>query len=174
MVIQNLTTLKERPLTDGGKDWSLNPKSVLHKMAVASEIVEDNKSVFKSERIDELLGKAFLFSAQVGFEAGKGKNAGKEFYKEKVTFTGALMDGQESPVIARTNLVQFGDVDNDEQALRELPAHIKNTMALSPDFEGSVVQKQLQALSDAQSEDGGDNEAETTTAEPVSAGKTDW
>lgn len=174
MVIQNLTPLKVRPLTDGGKDWSLNPKSILHKMAVAAEIVPDTKTPFGPERIDELLGKAFLFSVQVGFEQGKGANAGKQFYKEKVTFTGALMEGMPTPELARTNLVML-KADNDEQAVREIPAHVRNTIAQSKEFSGSKLEAQLAALTEQNSQGGESesNEASNDTSAET-AGKTDW
>ena len=184
MVIQNLTSLKQRPITQNGKDWSLNPKSVLHKMAVAAELVEGTSSVFRPERLDELLGKAFLFTVQVGFENGKGKNAGKQFYKEKVNFTGALMEGMPVPVLERTNLVMLG-ADNDEQAVKEIPAHIRNTIAQSKEFAGSKLEAQLKALvADSEGEDGdSENEGETsnetaTETQPATTkattGKTDW
>lgn len=175
MLIQNLTPLKERPLTDGGKDWSLNPKSILHKMAVASEIIPDTKTPFKSDRIDELLGKAFLFTAQVFFEQGKGANAGKQFYKEKVTFTGALMEGMPVPELARTNLVMVKNPNNDLQAVKEIPAHVRNTIERSKEFAGSALEAQLASLAaeSATTEGEGDTQAESPK-ETVVAGNTDW
>lgn len=177
MVIQNLTPLKERPLTDGGKDWSLNPKSILHKMAVASEIIPDAKTPFKSDRIDELLGKAFLFSAQVCFEQGKGANAGKQYYKEKVTFTGALMEGMPVPELARTNLVMVKNPNNDLQAVKEIPAHVRNTIERSKEYDSSALKAQLESLaSDNTSNDNnGETATETKAAEAApAAGSTDW
>lgn len=147
MVIQNLTPLKVTKIDDSDKEWSLNPKSILHKMAVASELVEDVKTPFPPSRIDELLGKAFLFSVQVTFEAGKGKNADKRYYKEKVTFTGALMDGQEAPAIPKTNLIMMKSTENNADAVKEIPAHIRNTMARAKEFEGSALQQAIVALS---------------------------
>lgn len=177
MVIQNLTSLKEKPLTDGGKDWSLNPKSILHKMAVASELVADTKSVFKPERIDELLGKAFLFSVQVGFEQGKGKNAGQQFYREKVSFVGALMDGQEAPVLEKTNLVMMNDPNNAPQAIKEIPAHIKNTIARSAEYEKSVLKTQIEvngSVGDGEESTQTSTETETGSESKASSGSTDW
>lgn len=174
MVIQNLTSLKERPITPNGSDWSLNPKSILHKMAVASELVADTKTPFKPERIDELLGKAFLFSAQVGMEAGKGANVGKSYYREKVTFVGALMDGQEAPVLSRTNLIMMGDPNNDEQSLKEIPAHIKNTLSRAKEYEGSVLQSQLTV--DNTAVEGNEDTVQEAKAESTDAtsGNQDW
>lgn len=173
MLIQNLTPLKERPLTDGGNDWSLSPKSILHKMAVASELIASDKEPFKSERIDELLGKAFLFSAQVGFEEGKGKNKGKKFYKEKVTFVGALMDGQEAPKLERTNLVML-PVENDIQAIKELPSHVKNTMARSVEFETSVLKAQLDSLNSDEDHSNEDSGVDSDDSADSKASKTNW
>lgn len=182
MVIQNLTPLKERPITKGGSDWSLNPKSILHKMAVAAELVADTKTPFKSGRIDELLGKAFLFTVQVFFEQGKGANSGKQYYKEKVTFTGALMEGMPVPELARTNLVMVKNPNNDLQAVKEIPAHVRNTIERSKEFAGSAIEAQLSAIA-AESGSGDQGAAETQEVEAnetkakeaaAPAGSTDW
>ena len=180
MVIQNLTPLKERPITNGGKDWSLNPKSILHKMAVAAELVPDTKTPFKSDRIDELLGKAFLFTVQVFFEKGKGANADKQYYKEKVTFTGALMEGMPIPELARTNLVMVKNPKNDLQAVKEIPAHVRNTIERSKEFAGSAIEAQFAQLtadgnsSDEAGESGSETATENKVVESAPAGSTDW
>ena len=173
MVVQNLTSLKEKPLTPNGKDWSLNPKSILHKMAVASELVADTKTPFKPENIDGLLGKAFLFSAQVINEAGRGANSNKLYYKEKVTFVGALMDGQEAPVLEKTNLVMMNDQNNAPQAIKEIPAHIKNTIARAKEFSGSALEAQLASSGNT---DGDTESTETKATETVdtTSGNQDW
>lgn len=173
MVIQNLTSLKEKPITKDGTDWSLNPKSILHKMAVASELVPDTKTPFKPERIDELLGKAFLFSAQVINEAGRGSNSDKVYYKEKVTFVGALMDGQEAPTLEKTNLVMMLDPNNLPQAVKEIPSHIKNTLSRAKEFAGSALEAQLANSGNTDGESEG-AEAKATETNEVTAGNQDW
>lgn len=76
---------------------------------------------------------------------GKGENAGRLFYTEKVKLVGALMDGMEAPVVENSYLVQFNSDSNPEQAIAELPAHIKNTIKRAENYEGSKIKTQLEA-----------------------------
>lgn len=144
MVIQNLMALKETNLdtTRATQKWSLNPKGTLYKMAKSAKLVKDGE-VFKAAQIDELLGTAHQFEAQIFMKRG---NNGKSYYTEKVKFVGALSRGQsvDSDVVSPM-LIQFNK-ENPEAAVKELRAHVVNTIKRAKNFEGSVIQKQIEEL----------------------------
>ena len=142
MVIARPTPLKI------GKDtknrWSFSSKHIFYKMAVAAKLIPSD-GVFMPEAIDSLVGKAFQFEAQVYFKT----NRGKEYFTEKVTFKSGLGRGQvapESPV--ETFVVQFNG-ENNPQALKEIRNHVANTIRMANNYEGSPIQRQLEAAKNA-------------------------
>ena len=144
MVIQNLMTLKETNLdtTRATQKWSLNPKGTLYKMAKSAKLVKDG-DVFKANQINQLLGTAHQFEVQIFFKPG---NNGKKYYTEKIKFVGALSRGQSVDVDSvQPLLVQFRK-ENDEAAIRELRAHVVNTIKQAKNYEGSVIQQQIETL----------------------------
>ena len=139
MLIQNVIPLKVTNIAQPpAKVWSMNPKSIPHKMAVASKVVETGEA-FLPQDIDKLLGKTLQFKAQVFFNKG---TDGKQYYTEKVSFAAGLARGQTERSVENTYLVQFNK-ENDPQALKELRAHVINTIEQATNFEGSSIQKQL-------------------------------
>lgn len=139
MLIQNVIPLKVTNIAQPpAKVWSMNPKSIPHKMAVASKVVETGEA-FLPQDIDKLLGKTLQFKAQVFFNKG---TDGKQYYTEKVSFAAGLARGQTERSVENTYLVQFNK-ENDPQALKELRAHVINTIEQATNFEGSAIQKQL-------------------------------
>ena len=139
MLIQNVIPLKVTNIGDQSNIvWSMNPKSVPHKMAVASRVVEAG-APFLPQDVDKLLGKTLQFKVQVYFNEGKD---GKKYYTEKVSFAAGLARGQTERSVENTYLVQFNK-ENNPQALKELRAHVVNTIEQATNFEGSVIQKQL-------------------------------
>lgn len=138
MVIGRPTPLK---VNKSLGEWSFDKKHLFHKMAVASKLVKPDE-VFLPKDIDKLLGKAFQFEAQVFFKESKGKS----YYTEYVKFVGALGRGQAEPELLTTpTLIQFNK-ENDPDAIKELRAHVVNTMKSASNYEGSVVQKQIEEL----------------------------
>lgn len=138
MVIARPTPLKI------GKDtknrWSFNSKHIFYKMAVAAKLIPAD-GAFMPESIDSLVGKAFQFEAQVYFKTSKGK----DYYTEKVAFKSGLGRGQVAPELPTdTFVVQFNG-DNDPTALKEIRNHVANTIRNATNFEGSPIQKQLEA-----------------------------
>jgi hypothetical protein len=128
-----------------GKDtkgrWSFNNKHTLFKMAVASKLIAPD-GVFLPQDIDKIVGKAFQFEVQVYMKAGKD---GKSYFTEKITFKAALGRGQAAPELpVKPFVVQFNEV-NDEQSLKELRYHIVSTIKNAINYEGSPIQKQLEA-----------------------------
>lgn len=120
--------------------WSLDQKNIFYKMAVASKLIKPGEA-FLPQDIDKLVGKPFQFEVQVFMKAGK---TGGEFYTEKLKYVGGLPRGQKVDDLPKeeTFMVQFNK-ENDETALKEIRKHIKNTMMLADNFDGSVLQKEL-------------------------------
>ena len=140
MIVQNLLPLKLSNISkdpQNSKVWSLNPKSQLHKMAVASKLINTGDA-FLPDNIDELLGKTLQFKVQIGFNV-KGD---KKYYFEKISFLGAIQRKDKPFEDVETFLIQM-DEPNDPEALKNIRKHLLNTMELSTNFEGSALQKQL-------------------------------
>lgn len=161
MVVNSVIALKKTK--DEKLGWTMNPRSTLYKMAVASKVITKDQP-FQPEMIDELLGKSLQFNAQIFFK----ENKGKEYYNENLKFVGGLARGQKEIEEVETHLIQF-NTENDETALKDLRKHIINTMALATNFEGSKVQEQLIALgkykADAKPDAGTDEDEEGESSE---------
>lgn len=140
MMVQNLLPLKITNIAKDPKNdkvWSLNPKSQLHKMAVAAKLINTGDA-FLPDRIDELLGKTLQFKVQIGFN----EKGDKKYYFEKMSFIGALQRKDKPFEDVETFLIQM-DEPNDPEALKNIRKHILNTMEMATNFEGSALQKQL-------------------------------
>jgi hypothetical protein len=141
MVIGRPTPLKYTNLDKSRKTkvWSMAQNSMPYKMAVAAKLVK-NGEPFLPERIDELLGKSFQFSAQVWMKESKGK----EYYTEYVNFVGALGRGQaECQHVTVPQLIHF-DADNSEESIKELRAHVVNSIKRATNYEGSKIKSQIE------------------------------
>lgn len=141
-VVARPTPLKEINLEkDRSKAarWSLSQLHLFYKMAVAAEMIEPGE-IFKSTRIDELIGKAFQFQVQIYMREGKD---GKQYMTEKIKFVGGLGDGQTVPENPNEPfLVMFKRI-NSEEALKNLRVHVINTIKRAQNYNGSAIQKQL-------------------------------
>ena len=140
MMVQNLLPLKITNIAKDPKNdkvWSLNPKSQLHKMAVAAKLINTGDA-FLPDRIDELLGKTLQFKVQIGFN----EKGDKKYYFEKMSFIGALQRKDKPFEDVSTFLIQM-DEENDPEALKQIRKHLLNTMECATNFEGSALQKQL-------------------------------
>lgn len=138
MVIGRPTALKVNKKLG---DWSLDQKNLFHKMAVAAKLVKPNE-VFLPQRIGELLGKAFQFEAQVFFKESKGK----KYYTEYIRFVSGLGRGQSEPeLLTEPMMIQFYQ-ENPEDAVKELRNHVVNTIKRASNYDGSVIQKQIEEL----------------------------
>jgi hypothetical protein len=109
-------------------------------MAVAAKLVKPSEA-FLPKDIDQLIGQAFQFEAQVFFKEHKGS----EYYTEYVKFVGALGRGQSAPDIENTFMIQFNQ-KNDPEDLKQIRNHVINTMKRAQNWEGSAVQKQLEEV----------------------------
>ena len=140
MIVQNLLPLKIANIAKDPKNdkvWSLNPKSQLHKMAVAAKLINTGDA-FLPDNIDELLGKTLQFKVQIGFN----EKGDKKYYFEKMSFIGALQRKDKPFENVETFLIQM-DSENDPEALKNLRKNIINTQEMATNFEGSALQKQL-------------------------------
>lgn len=140
MMVQNLLPLKLTNINNdrnGKPIFSLNPKSQLHKMAVAAKLINTGDA-FLPDRIDELLGKTLQFKVQIGFN----EKGDKKYYFEKMSFIGALQRKDKPFEDVDTFLIQM-DEPNDPEALKQIRKHLLNTMECATNFEGSALQKQL-------------------------------
>ena len=140
MIVQNLLPLKLSNIAKDPKSqklWSLNPKSQLHKMAVASKIINTGEA-FLPDQIDELLGKTLQFKVQIGFN----EKGDKKYYFEKMSFLGSIQRKDKPFENVETFLIQM-DSENDPEALKQVRKHLLNTMEMATNFEGSALQKQL-------------------------------
>lgn len=120
------------------KKWSLAQNNMLHKMAVAAKLIKPDE-VFLPQRIDELLGKAFQFDAQVYMK----QSGQKEYFTEYLKFSAALGRGQSVAELETTPIVVEFDEDNTDEAIKELRQHVINTIKQAENFKGSAIEKQL-------------------------------
>lgn len=160
MVVGRPTPLKVTNLdkTRKTKKWSFAQNSIFYKMAVAAKLIK-NGECFLPNDIDKILGEAFQFSVQVYFRKG---NDGKSYFTEYINFVGALGRGQAKPeLVTSPFLVQFNK-PNSPEALKELRSHVINTMKMSTNWEGSLIQKQLEEIR-------GNSESDTPAQESTSS-----
>lgn len=121
--------------------WSLATNSTLYKMAKDAGLVKEGEA-FPPSKIDELLGQAFQFKAQVYFRESKGK----EYYTETVKYAAKLARGMAEPEqLTKPVLIQFGE-DNPIEEVAEIRAHVINTIKNASNFEGSKLKDQLEEV----------------------------
>lgn len=161
MVVAQPTFLKVNNKT--GK-WSFDAKHLCYKMAVdSSPALIKAGEPFVPEQIDQLLGQAFQFKAQV-FNR---ENKGKSYFTEKCSYVGKLARSQTAPEITTPlHLVQL-DEDNNEEAIRYLPNHVINTIKQANNFAGSKIEKQIENRYESKS----DESTEGEVAKPIPAPK---
>ena len=118
-------------------EWSFMPNHTFYQMAVGAKLIEKGKP-FLPDNIGQLIGKAFQFEVQVGFND-------KGYYFEKCSFKAALGRGQVVPQFDPSilSMVLF-DVDNKEEYIKTLRASIKNTIKRAKNYQGSKIQQQLE------------------------------
>lgn len=140
-IIQNLTPIKRT--NDDKLGWTVNPKSLIYKMAVATGVIDETQP-FDASNLGDILGKSAQFEVSVGFNADK-KDASKKHYFERIKLMGQLMEGIPVPTIDKTTLIQFNS-ENNLKDLNEVRAHVKNTIRGALNYTGSVIEGQLEAI----------------------------
>ena len=125
-------------------DWSFDQKHMLHKMAVAAKLIKPTE-VFVPESIDQLLGKAFQFDAQVYFKESKGK----KYFTEYLKFVGGLGRGQVAPEPANQPFLIEFDGELTKSNMNNLRYHIINTIKQANNYDGSKIQEYLEGNKEA-------------------------
>lgn len=143
MVVARVTPLKVNKKLG---NWSFDQKHLFYKMAVACKLIKTGECFLPND-IDKLLGKAFQFDAQVFFRDGKD---GKKYFTEKVKFSTGLGRGQQEPEMkTEPFLIQFNK-QNDPDKLKEVRNHVLNTIKRAENYQGSAIQKQIEAQASQQ------------------------
>lgn len=166
MVVGRPLYLKYSNLSGDRKnpEWSFDKKHTLYKMAVGAKIVENGKP-FLPDDIDQLLGVSLQFDVQIFFK----ENKGKKYFTENIKFASGLGRNQKAiEPLSDPFLIQF---DDENEHLSEVRSHVLNTIQQASNFEGSKIQKQLDAIRPANKEESGEEEkpkaAEKTAKVPV-------
>lgn len=141
MIVQRPIYLKENKKLG---DWSFDQKSLPYKIAVAAKIIKPGE-IFKANRIGELLGVSVNWTVQI-FNKPSKTDKKKLYSTEYIQFASGLSRGQkEDEFDAKLHMTGFNK-DNDPESLKEIRNHIRNTMSLAANYEGSKIQAQLDAL----------------------------
>lgn len=124
----------------------------IYKMAEFAGVLDENEN-FHAEEVGKLIGKALMVEVETTIQKWNDKTTGEEKSKLVVDakVTGKLgprdVPFYESELLPKLTDDLFGfvifDEENDEETLKKVNAAVINTMKLSPEFEGSKLQKQL-------------------------------
>jgi hypothetical protein len=117
--------------------WVFSDKSRATKLAKAAKL-KDLKDGFPQERLLELIGQAVTFTVEVFINSSG-------FLQEKVSSPSAVMKGMPVPEIDEDLLFYVGlNEDNEETYLKYLTKPVKEYIKSATDYEGSLLQKQLE------------------------------
>lgn len=145
--------------------WSFSPLHLFYKMAVAAKLIKSGE-VFLPNSIDQLVGKAFQFEAQVFFKEVKGK----QYFTEYVKFVGGLGRGQSAPELENTFLIQFNH-NNSPEDIKQLRNHVINTIKSAKNYQESAIKKQIENSSSsgdaAEDQEAEESPKETKTVKQV-------
>ena len=162
MVVGRPLYLKYSNLSGDRKnpEWSLDKKHTLYNMAVGAKLVEKGRP-FLPDDIDQLLGVSLQFDVQIFFK----ENKGKKYFTENIKFASGLGRGQKAiEPLSDPFLIQFGD---ENEHLSEVRSHVLNTIRQASNFEGSKIQKQLDAIHPANKDDSDMEEKPKSAPKPV-------
>lgn len=154
MLLQKMMALKVTNIgvPNGDLVWSLNPKSIIHRMAVDGGLIKAGEK-FLPEQITDLLGKTFQFQIQVWNKPNK--KTGQTYFTENIKYIGKLPRGgkpfenypafltQLNPLPTKDENGNEVEGKNDPEALKQIRAVQLNQMQQSPAFADSVIAKEL-------------------------------
>lgn len=133
IVVARTYDLKETT-KDFSPRWSLAKNSLLHKAAVATNVIKPDEP-FTKQDIGKLIGKAALFESRFWLEG--------EYANEKISFKGEVPEGMPIPEFNEDSLYYINlDGENEESAVKQLRKSVKNTIKNSVSYEGSKLQEQ--------------------------------
>lgn len=175
-IVQRGYTLGDRPHDDARKLWGLDKKNILYRIADAASLLDEN-GMFEWKRVGELLGAVAQFEIRVYMKPGKEKS----YFTEEIRLAGAVPEGVPIPTFDESILYGINlDEENDPAALKQLRKSVKNTIKRAKNYEGSVIQKELEALeersqnaraSEASGSSRGENKPSVAPATPKPAAK---
>ena len=147
---------------EGSNRWAFSKNSTIHKLAAAAELLDEDK-LFVKERIGELIGAICQFEFQVYMKPGKD---GKSYFTEVIKPAGIVPEGVNKPHLddKYLHLVNVRG-ENDPEAVRQMRVSIKNTIRRANNYEGSDIQKLLEA----QREERTESKPDVATAKPARA-----
>ena len=120
------------------KVWVFGDKSRATKLAKSAKL-KDLKDGFPQERLLELIGQAVTFNVEVFINS-----AG--FLQEKITNPAPVMMGMPVPEINEDLLFYVGlNEENEDTYLKYLTKPVKEYMKAAIDYQGSLLQKQLES-----------------------------
>jgi hypothetical protein len=119
--------------------WSLVPNNKLYQMAVAVGVIEDGEPFLPND-VGNLIGKAALFEIRVYLKNDK-------YFTEEISLAGMIPEGLPVPEYDGSTLYGvYFNAQNDPECLKQLRVSIRNQMKKAEDYEGSVVQKELDSI----------------------------
>lgn len=140
-VVAKPYSISEKKYDDG--TWAFAKNNGLHKLAEACEIL-DEKGYFTKDRIGGLLGKIAQFQFRVWMKPSK-KDKSKTFFTEEIKLAGVVPEGIPVPEIPEGILYGVNmTAPNDEDAIKQLRVSIRNTIKRAKNYEGSVLQAELE------------------------------
>ena len=165
-IIQRPTPLRITNLDKSRKTkvWSLAVNSNLYKAALGAKIITPGEP-FLPEQIDSLLGVSLQFNVQVFLK----ENNGKHYYTEYISLASGLSRGQKPLELPyKPFVIQFDD-ENDEEMLKQLRVSVVNTIKRAKNYEGSVIQKQLESVRQDSGKAASQKEKPSATNKPAPA-----
>lgn len=163
-IVQNSMYMTENTNNPQNK-WALGQTSLPCKMGKAAGITDEHGLMTKDD-IGKLLGKALQFEVRVWDKPSK-DDPSKTFYTESLKFVGKLPKGMPEPDLSKVSIfgVNMGAA-NDIEMVKQLRAEHRNTMKLASNWEGSVLQKELEELRKSYQEASNDSSSASGSEAP--------
>jgi single-strand DNA-binding protein len=149
--------------TTGGKQYGLAKTNTLHKLADATDNLNEDK-LFKPQQLGALLGKAVLVEYQVNETESKGK----KYLNEKVSLKGQVPGMMKAMIPTLDPKYIFGvsfKGEQDEAVLKQLRQSVITTMQQATNFKGSTLEAALVKLGRVKASEG-NSEGEQKEPEP--------
>lgn len=133
-------SITEKKYDDG--TWAFAKNNMIHRLAEACELLDDN-GYFTKNRIGELLGKVAQFQFRVYMKPSK-KDKSKTYFTEEIKLVGVVPEGIPVPevpdgILYGVNMTR----ENNEDAIKQLRVSVRNTIKKALNYEGSVLQTEL-------------------------------
>lgn len=176
-IIQNPMYMQENKMNPHD-EWAMGQTAGITKMCLAAGL-GDAKGLVKKEKIVEILGKPLQFDVRV-WNKPNAKDATKAYYTENIKYTGKVPKGMPLPEFNADSIWGVNMTEkNDPEMVKLIPVIAKNVMKLATNWEGSVLQGELEALKATRKEEWAANNSDSNatekpvkTSSPVKGGNT--